>query len=122
MDIPYDDRDLIALDAIVRRLVALGASMAWVTTFDGELLAICEAGEPGLSEPTTIARTRLPEVVVGAMVTSRVDLDAVASALEDVDRVFARYRGRPDQRSRRGPRVATAPQPGSGPDRPTARA
>ncbi len=91
-DIPYDDNDLLALDAIVQRIVRLGASLAWITGPDGGLLAICEAGEPGLSEPTTIARTRLPEVVVGAMVTSRVDLDAVAAVLEDVDRIFAPYR------------------------------
>ena len=91
-DIPYNDHDIIALDAIVQRIVALGASMAWVASHDGDLLAICEAGEPGLSEPTTIARTRLPEVVVGAMITSRTDLDAMAAVLEDVDRVFAPYR------------------------------
>jgi len=91
-DIPYDDSDLLALDAIVQRVVGLGASLAWITGLDGGLLAICEAGEPGLSEPTTIARTRLPEVVVGAMVTSRVDLVAVAAVLEDVDRIFAPYR------------------------------
>ena len=92
LDAPYDDNDLLALDAIVQRIVELGASMAWVTTLDGELLAVCEVGEPGLSEPTTTARARLPEVIVGAMITARADLDAMAAALEDVDRVFARYR------------------------------
>ena len=92
IDIPYDDNDLIALDGIVQRMVERGASMAWITGLDGELLAICEAGEVGLSEPMTTARARLDEVVVGAMINSRMNLAVLSAALEDVDQVFALYR------------------------------
>ena len=107
-DIPYDDNDLIALDAIVRRIVANGATAAWVCGLDGDLLAICESGEPGLSEHTTVAEARLQEVVVGATVTSLTNLDAIAVLLEDVDAVFAQYRGRRHQAQRRGRRATAA--------------